>query len=142
MGVPGLRNSGQGIFGGYPGAPSLLTLMENTRIADLFRLNESPGNPADFGGNARLLPYCEFELRENDVLYMSAQSGGGYGDPLEREPESVLWDVVHGLISVKSARDVYGVVIEEGRRMDLVETKNLRGALKDNRSGEGKEAVM
>lgn len=141
MGVPGLRNSGQGIFGGYPGAPSLLMLLENTRIADLFRLNKSPENLADFEGNARQLPYCEFELKESDVLYMSAQSGGGYGDPLEREPESVLSDVIHRLISAKVARDVYGVVVEEGRRLDLIGIKNLRDIIKDKRLREVNGAV-
>jgi N-methylhydantoinase B len=38
--------------------------------------------------------------------------GGGYGSPLEREPERVLEDVLSGFISFARARDVYGVVFD------------------------------
>jgi N-methylhydantoinase B len=41
--------------------------------------------------------------------------GGGYGDPLERQPEAVLEDVLEGWVSARAAHDVYGVVlVEEG----------------------------
>ena len=42
-----------------------------------------------------------------------SNGGGGYGSPLEREPEVVLEEVIDGFLSVEKARDVYGVVIEE-----------------------------
>jgi N-methylhydantoinase B len=38
--------------------------------------------------------------------------GGGYGDPLERDPEKVAWDVRMGYISRERARDVYGVEMD------------------------------
>ena len=38
-------------------------------------------------------------------------SGGGYGDPLERDPAKVLDDVLDGFITVDHARDDYGVVL-------------------------------
>ena len=41
---------------------------------------------AELGVQGKLLPYCEIELKKNDVLYMRTENGGGYGDPLEREP--------------------------------------------------------
>lgn len=37
--------------------------------------------------------------------------GGGYGDPLRREPEAVLLDVQRGLVSVGAAQSIYGVVV-------------------------------
>ena len=36
-------------------------------------------------------------------------SGGGYGDPRERDPALVRADVRNGLLSPQRARDVYGV---------------------------------
>ena len=39
--------------------------------------------------------------------------GGGYGDPLERDPQKVLDDVLDGFITVDHARDDYGVVLDE-----------------------------
>ena len=40
--------------------------------------------------------------------------GGGFGDPLEREPAAVLVDVREGTVSLEAARDVYGVVLTDG----------------------------
>jgi N-methylhydantoinase B len=39
--------------------------------------------------------------------------GGGYGDPLEREPEAVLRDVLERWVTPRAAREVYGVVLAE-----------------------------
>ena len=40
--------------------------------------------------------------------------GGGWGDPLEREPELVQRDVIEGKVSPEAARDDYGVVLAGG----------------------------
>ena len=42
LGVAGLRNSGQGLFGGYPGAPSLLTLIQGARVTEKHRQRPVP----------------------------------------------------------------------------------------------------
>jgi N-methylhydantoinase B len=52
--------------------------------------------------------------------------GGGYGNPLERDPFRVRWDVVEGLIGRERARDVYGVVIGENYQIDDAATAELR----------------
>lgn len=134
LGVAGLRNSGQGIFGGYPGAPSLLILLEGTKAGEFLDQNKCPENLADLGGQARLLPYCDFEFKENDVLYMRLGSGGGYGDPLEREPQLVFNDVINGLVSRQAAQDIYGVVLDEGsQEVNLTATQELRAVLREER---------
>ncbi len=58
--------------------------------------------------------------------------GGGWGSPLEREPEAVLSDVLNGFVSVDGARDLYGVVIEDpkGGTINKPETERLREELK------------
>ena len=137
-GVAGLRNSGHGIFGGYPGAPSIMMLMENTRVQEVMGKNQSPVDISELGGHSKLLPYCNFEVAQGDVLYMRVASGGGYGDPLEREPERVRQDFENGLISRESARDIYGAVIDEADgKVDFAATRELRKAL---REGELKES--
>ena len=136
-GVAGLRNSGHGIFGGYPGAPSMMVLMEKTRVQEVMGKNQSPVDISELGGNSKLLPYCNFEVAQGDVLYMRVASGGGYGDPLEREPELVRQDFENGLITRESARSVYGAVIDEADgKVDLAATRELRKTL---REGELKE---
>jgi N-methylhydantoinase B len=134
LGVAGLRNSGQGMFGGYPGAPSLLMLTEGARVEGIIAENNSPDQLAELGGTSKLLPYCEFDIGKNDVLYMRMSSGGGYGDPLEREPERVLNDVEAGIVSSQEAREIYGVVIYGTMpALDIAATQRLRADLKRER---------
>lgn len=52
-------------------------------------------------------------LQKQDVVVMNTGGGGGYGDPLERDPERVRHDVLEGLVSVESASDSYGVLFRE-----------------------------
>ncbi len=66
-----------------------------------------------------------------DVVSYISPSGGGYGDPLEREPSKVLDDVLDGFIKPEHARDDYGVVLKEvddgyGWALDLAATETLR----------------
>ncbi len=55
--------------------------------------------------------------------------GGGYGNPFERPVDKVLWDVKNGLVSIRGAREDYGVVIGEGPvlQVDQAATARLRG---------------
>jgi N-methylhydantoinase B len=48
-----------------------------------------------------------------DFFTRPSAGGGGFGDPLERDPEAVLGDVADGYVSVGRARRDYGVVVEE-----------------------------
>jgi N-methylhydantoinase B len=47
-------------------------------------------------------------LQRGDVVGQHHTGGGGYGDPLEREPERVQADVLAGFDSFERAREVYG----------------------------------
>ncbi len=127
FGVASLRNSGHGIFGGYPGAPSIMVLLEDTRTEELIKMNKAPVNLSEIGGQAEVLPYCNFELKRTDVLYMRVASGGGYGNPLERDPELVRNDVLNGIVSREEAREIYGVVLDGDEcEVDLAATRALR----------------
>jgi hypothetical protein len=79
------------------------------------------------------LPYREFELQPHDVLSFSSSSGGGYGDPLEREPTMVVRDVFERLVSTEAARDIYGV-ITDGERLDIEATGLARARLREERT--------
>jgi N-methylhydantoinase B len=137
-GVAGLTNSGQGIFGGYPGAPSIIVLSENTRVRDAMAANISPADLSGFEKEGRMLPCCDFSFGKNDVLYMRVAMGGGYGDPLEREPELVLRDVLAGIVSQEAAQHVYGVALSETRdEINFETTKELRSELWARRQGAG-----
>ncbi|MEM8933844.1 MAG: hydantoinase B/oxoprolinase family protein, partial [Acidobacteriota bacterium] len=57
-------------------------------------------------------------LDPDAVVALSPPGGAGYGDPLARDPERVLDDVVHGYVSLDAARELYGVVIDYLGRPD------------------------
>ena len=66
-------------------------------------------------------------LSAGDIVRIVTSGGGGYGDPLEREPQRVLADVLDGLVSVEAAERDYGVVIRQGE-LSLEATATLRAA--------------
>jgi N-methylhydantoinase B len=78
----------EGLFGGKSGS------------AARFLVNGKPGNP-----------YGLTQLKPGDVVTMDAAGGGGYGNPLERDLQSIREDVLDGYISIESAGKDYGVVI-------------------------------
>ncbi|MGH7823826.1 MAG: hydantoinase B/oxoprolinase family protein [Candidatus Binatia bacterium] len=136
-GVVGLKNSGQGVFGGYPGAPAVVELFKGTRLREAIAEGSALDRIADLGGQMNSLPYCNFELTEEDVLYTRQSSGGGYGDPLERDAQRVLKDVVLGLVSTEAADEVYGVVIDHDK-IDVDATERLRTAMRRARLVNGR----
>jgi len=94
----------EGLFNGKPGKKAQ------------FLVNGEPGNP-----------YGLTQLKPGDVVTIDAPGGGGYGDPFERDPEMVLQDVIEGYVSIESAQDDYGVVIDPGTlTLNIDATKKLR----------------
>jgi len=88
--------------------------------------------------NGERLEYRTFDLQylePGDILISDSGGGGGYGDPLEREVEKVRRDALNEYISLVTAQDVYGVVIEpETFDVDYEATKLLRAKLKDEKT--------
>lgn len=134
FGVVGLTNSGRGVFGGYPAAPSITHLLQRTTLKESLGEACWPQDLATLGGEKKALGYCDFDIHSGDVLYLRRASGGGYGDPLERAPLSVWNDVKSGFVSKHAARDVYGVVIHDGdNTLDADATALLRQRLRQAR---------
>lgn len=65
-------------------------------------------------------------MNKDDVVYMVTCTGGGYGNPLERDPELVAWDVKNEYISIRQAEEDYGVIVDA----DTFEVKGLTDARK------------
>ena len=98
------RYPAEGLFDGKPG----------TRAQ--FLVSGVPGNS-----------YGLTQLKPGDVVTIDAPGGGGYGNPLERDPEMVAADVMEGYVSLESARADYGVVLDPATcEVDMEETKKLR----------------
>lgn len=70
-------------------------------------------------------------LNKGDVYRIYGCGGGGYGDPFERSINKVVDDVLDELISIKTAREEYGVVLDpETMQVDKEATDRLREARK------------
>ena len=106
-----------GLYGGKPGTPSANIL-----------------NP---GENARALP-SKFTLWPalGDVFRCQLAGGGGWGDPLERDPARVLRDVRDDKITVEFAAREHGVVIDTTTwTVDSEATVRLRAAARARGAG-------
>jgi N-methylhydantoinase B len=98
----------EGLFAGKPGTKAQ------------FLVNGVSGNP--FGLT---------QLKPGDVVIIDAAGGGGYGNPLEREPEMVESDVIEGYVSLEKAKEDYGVVIDpKTMKVDEETTRKLRDTLR------------
>lgn len=72
-------------------------------------------------------------VNKDDVVRIRPAGSGGYGDPLEREPEKVLSDLRDGYISRSAATDLYGVVVDKDRGLDIPATLDRRAELQVSR---------
>jgi N-methylhydantoinase B len=79
-----------------------------------------------------------FTLNAGERVHIHTAGGGGYGDPLAREPERVRHDVLDRKVSPQQAESVYGVVlIGEGLQVDAEATARRRG-----QAGSGEHAPL
>ena len=108
-----------GLRGGKAGAP--------------FRVTVDPGGPTE-----RVLPGLvdDEPIPAGTLVRVETTGGGGWGDPLEREPELVALDVREGKVTARAARETYGVVLagsEENPEVAGAATRALRDQLRSAR---------
>jgi N-methylhydantoinase B len=107
----------EGMFGGRPGSKARF---------------DRNGQPADPSG----LTHCD----RGDVIEFHSAGGGGYGDPLERDPEAVASDVANDYVSIERAREDYGVVIEPSTlNVNQEATHKLREEVGSRKAEGGKQ---
>ncbi|MFF2851997.1 hydantoinase B/oxoprolinase family protein [Streptomyces sp. NPDC058001] len=87
------------------------------------------------GKESEIAPLGALVLQPGEEIGQHHTGGGGYGDPLEREPERVRDDVLAGFVSFARAREVYGVefthdVLADTLTVDLTGTERRRSALR------------
>jgi N-methylhydantoinase B len=72
-------------------------------------------------------------LRPGTSLLCRCCGGGGYGDPLDREPERLAKDVRERIVTVERAADVYGVVVDDQGVVNEEQTRIARAELRAGR---------
>uniref|UniRef100_UPI001CFCE655 hydantoinase B/oxoprolinase family protein n=1 Tax=Novosphingobium profundi TaxID=1774954 RepID=UPI001CFCE655 len=103
-----------GVNGGLPGkrAKKILTKADGTQIVVGNKLEDYP-------------------VEAGDELQFITWGGGGWGDPLERDPALILKEIGQGLVTETGALD-YGVVIANGA-VDEAATQDLRTKMRTER---------
>jgi N-methylhydantoinase B len=114
-----------GISGGRPGGRSRKTLLRGD------------------GTTQRLPAKCdEVRVAPGDRIVYRTAGGGGWGDPLRRDPAVVATDVANGLVTREGARHGYGVVLDEAGAVETVETDRLRATKAEQRERDGGIAMF
>jgi N-methylhydantoinase B len=114
----GTKYTMRGIAGGKDGPPNKTVLKEGNQ-------DEMMIETAGYG----------VPLSENDVLMVEFGGGGGWGDPLNRDPNMVLQDVLDEYVSVERASKDYGVVIDKDKNsIDIKATNELRKKLRQEKN--------
>ncbi len=72
------------------------------------------------GDGTRLHAKAMVDLKNDDIVHVNLPGGGGYGNPLDRAPEKVLWDVIEGYVSAAEAEKSYGVVVRYTGKTDAL----------------------
>lgn len=116
-----------GMSGGYPSANWLYAIKRGTNIATALAAGRVPASVDELEGKQELLPANGVTVIHNgDVFQFAVHGGGGFGDPLDRDPERVRRDVANHCVSAGVARDIYGVVLTADGRVDDDATRERR----------------
>jgi N-methylhydantoinase B len=108
-------------------------MLRGSDVKDRFGRLEIPTEIHEIGGELEYLPAkVETEQHPGDVFEHTWSGGGGFGDPIDRDPGLVYADVQTGAVSERAAREIYGVALN-GAGPDLEETDNLRKEIRRER---------
>jgi N-methylhydantoinase B len=98
--------------------------------------NGKPGTHGDFllrlpGENDfRSMEAPHYPVPVQSEVIVRTGGGGGWGDPLERDPASVRTDVIEELVSRHAAEELYGVVLRDDLTLNEEQTERRRNALR------------
>ncbi len=135
------QTNAHGLDGGYPGAGSQAALVRGSDVADRLARGDEMPPISGFAGEMSYLPSKADEIiRAGDVYGYWAAGGGGFGDPLDRQPAWVSADVADGTISTSAAAELYGVVLAADGTPDLPATEVTRSGIRAARRKAGDKA--
>lgn len=97
---------------------TLSVLAERTKISPWGLYGGKSGVKGEYyiikpnGKRMKLKSKCTVKIEKGDIFVVKTPGGGGYGNPMEREPKRVLHDVLNGLVPLDAAKKDYGVTID------------------------------
>lgn len=124
-----------GIAGGYPSCTNQFVIKRNTNIRQILARGQVPSELDEIDGELEVYPQSIVKTSQSagDVYRCVAMGGGGYLDPLDRDPERVLADVINGVVTPGFASERYGVIVDDTRRVDEAATEARRREIRAER---------
>jgi len=139
-----------GIFGAYAVPPTFIQYVNRSNMRQLFAngdrrrpttlelvysdTNPEAGERRYHDVNMAVRPFAE-----GDTYYVAVGGGGGFGDPLERDPHAVIRDLRAGMVTDWAAEHVYRVVWDRGTlRLNAAATERARQDARRERLARGR----
>ena len=123
-----------GLSGGYPGNSARSIIARKASVPASFAAGRVPVRLEDLGDELQLQQcYENTGMGLHDVYFLQWQGGGGYGDPLNRDPDAVALDHREGRVTDGGASGHYGVVLDNDSNIDLDATRELREQIRQQR---------
>jgi N-methylhydantoinase B len=122
-----------GMMGGYPGAVNRYRFLKDSNIAERMKRAELVGDIDELTGKKVELGLRQQDFIQNptDVYAVLWSAAGGFGDPLDRDPAKVEADVANGDVSEGSAREIYGVVLNNKEQTEKERTARRKQRLQN-----------
>jgi N-methylhydantoinase B/oxoprolinase/acetone carboxylase alpha subunit len=141
----------QGLFGGYPGPCTYTDTLLNTNFYEAVKKGEEAPLGVDSAINISNVlkgDYCQhpaclptIPAKSGDIWVIPGSSGGGLGDPIERDPELIVADIRNKKATVERASRIYCVSINPNTlKVDRKRTEELRAQKRRERLSLGKPA--
>ena len=128
-----------GVLGGYPGSVCSYDLVRKSNWKEHLAANGKVASQRDIKGERKPLEAkTSMQFFPGDVVNMVVQNGGGYGDPIRREPARVREDVLNGAVTEQTARGIYGVVLDKSGTVDSDATASARDGIRRKRLSDAK----
>lgn len=139
-----------GVFGGYAVPPTFVQYVHQSNMGQLFAGGDrarptslesvyTRGNPETGERHFHDVNMTVRPFGEGDTYYIAVGGGGGFGDPLERDPEAVVRDLKIGMVTPSAAEQVYHVVVDpHSLRLDAEATSRRRIEARQKRLRRGR----
>ncbi len=130
-----LQPGSTGIAGGYPSCTNQFVIKRNTNVRQMLGRGYVPSELDEIDGDLEVYPESIVKTSQSaaDVYRCVAMGGGGYLDPLDRDPGRVLADVISGVVTLGHAAERYGVIVDDAGRVDESATEARRREIREER---------
>jgi N-methylhydantoinase B len=125
-----------GMFGGYPAACNTRRMLKDASARAIIDSGHIPYDSSAIEGKLQILPAKTrgtLEFTDRDYHEATPSAGGGWGDPIERDPALVVADIRDHAVSVAMAHQIYGVVVKADGALDDKATVARREAIRKER---------